>query len=71
MYLQAQFWYKEHSLEEAKSEASRAADVFENLGTTKELEYCRELLRDIEMERSITSGESNSKGELRAASYIY
>ena len=64
MYLQAQFWYKEHSLEEAKSEASRAADVFENLGTTKELEYCRELLRDIEMERSITSGESNSKGEL-------
>ena len=46
--LQAGFWCEEHRLEEAKSEALRAADLFEKLGAAKGLERCRKLLRDIE-----------------------
>ena len=50
MELQARIWYEEGRLEEAESEALRAADVFEKLGATEELEICRELLGDIERE---------------------
>jgi tetratricopeptide (TPR) repeat protein len=32
MELQARVWYKQHRLEEARSEALRAADVYEKLG---------------------------------------
>ena len=48
MQLQAGIWQKERKFEEAKSEALRAADVFEKLGATKNLERCRGILRDIE-----------------------
>ena len=50
MRLQAKIWHKERKLEEAKSEALRAADALEKLGATKSLEICRELLQDIENE---------------------
>ena len=46
--LEAVIWYKEHRLEEAKSEALRAADTFETLGATKQVEVCRKLLQRIE-----------------------
>jgi len=46
--LQAKFWYGQGKFEEAKSEALRAADVFERFGAAKDLEECRALLRDIE-----------------------
>ena len=48
MELHARVWHKECKLEEAKSEALRAADVFKELGATKELERCREILLNIE-----------------------
>ena len=48
--LQAEFWYKRRRLEEAKSEASRAVEIFEKLGATWDLEKCRKLLRDIQKE---------------------
>ena len=48
MVLQAEIWYEERRLEEAKSEVSHAADVFEKLGATKELEFCGEFLQDVE-----------------------
>ena len=41
-------WYKQRRLEEAKSEASRAVDVFEKLGTSEELRVCKANLQDIE-----------------------
>jgi len=50
MELQAGLWYKQHRLEEARSEALRAADVYEKLGAAKDMEDCRELLRWIEEE---------------------
>jgi len=49
--MQAIIWYKQHRLEEAKSEALRAADVFGKLGATEDVERCRELLRVIREER--------------------
>ena len=55
--LQAGIWYGLRKFEEAKSEALRAAEVFEKLGATKELEVCRDLLCDIEreMNKPVTS----------------
>jgi len=56
--LQARIWRKQGRFEEAKSEALRAADIFERLGAAKDVENCRGLLREIEegMEETVTSG---------------
>jgi tetratricopeptide (TPR) repeat protein len=48
--MQARIWYEQHRLEEAKTEALRAADVYERLGATKDMEDCRTLLGDIQEE---------------------
>ena len=45
---QASFWYSQRKFEEARSAASHAADVFERLGATKDMEDCRALLLRIE-----------------------
>jgi len=50
MKLQATFWCNQRRLEEAKSEALRAVEVFEKLGATKDVEECRKLLRRIDEE---------------------
>ena len=46
--LQAGVLYDQHRLEEARSEALRAADIYERLGVAKNVERCGQLLRDIE-----------------------
>jgi len=58
MELQARFWCRQCRLEEAKSEASRAADVYEKLGAARDLKRCRALLRGIEggTQKPVTSG---------------
>ena len=48
--LQAVIWYKQHRLEEARSEAQRAAIAFENLGAAEDIEQCRRLLQAIQKE---------------------
>jgi len=57
---QAFVWYNQHRLEEAKSEALRAADVFEKLGAAEDLEGCKGLLRAIEkrLNTPVSSGQS-------------
>ena len=59
--LQALVWYGQHRLEEARSEALRAADIYEKLGAAEGVEYCGQLLRDIEKELKtpVTSGQSD------------
>jgi len=59
---QALIWYKQHRLEEARSEALRAADVYEKLGATMYLARCRELLQDIQkkLDTAAASGQSDS-----------
>ena len=48
MELQAGVWHKQGRLGEARTEALRAADVYEELGAGESMERCRELLRKIE-----------------------
>ena len=47
---QARIWRRQRRLEEARAEVLRAADIYERLGATKDVEDCRELLRQIEKE---------------------
>jgi len=63
--LQARLLYRQHRLEEAKSEALRAADIFEKLGATNALEGCRPLLRRIEggMNKPVVPEGSTDNGE--------
>jgi len=49
-WMQADLWYRQHKLEEARSEALQAADVFEKLGAAVNLQLCREVIRFIEGE---------------------
>ena len=59
MEVQAKVWYKQHRLEEARSEVLRATDVYEKLGATKDAEACRTLLQDIQeaLDAAVTSGQ--------------
>ena len=66
MKLRAAVWYRQRRLEDARSEALRAADVFEKLGVTRGLERSRGILRDIEKELNtpVASGQSALNCEL-------
>ena len=66
MEMQAKIWCKQHKLEEARSEALRAADVYEALGAAKDVEDCRTLLRDLqnELDTAVASGQSDLDCEL-------
>jgi len=48
MELQAEIWCGQHRLEHARSEALRAAEVFEKLGAAQDLERCRRFVRMID-----------------------
>ena len=61
--LQAQLWYNQYRLAEARSEALHAADIFNKLGNVENTERCRDLLRMIEND-SVVSGESGFDCEL-------
>jgi tetratricopeptide (TPR) repeat protein len=61
MELQARVWYEQRALEEARSDALRAADIYEKLGVAKDIvEGCRELLEKIEKEMTtaVAPGQS-------------
>ena len=64
---QARIWYSQDRLEEAKSEALRAADIYDKLESAKDVEDCRELLRAIEKELDtpVASGQSGFDCELQ------
>jgi tetratricopeptide (TPR) repeat protein len=51
---QAQFWYNQGKFEEARTAASHAAEAYERVGATKDVEDCRCLLRKTE---EATKGE--------------
>ena len=48
MFLQAVVWYRQDRLEEARSEALRAAEIFGKLGSPLDMEICRKLLECIQ-----------------------
>ena len=59
MDMQAGIWYKQHRFEETRSEALRAAEVYERLGAATRAEGCRMLLQYIEeeLDTPVTSGQ--------------
>jgi len=63
MTLQTEAWYRQGRLEEARTEALGAADVYEKLGAAKDVEDCRKLLQKIE-NRLAASGQSTLNCEL-------
>ena len=62
---QAELWYRQDRLEEARSEALGAAEVYDKLGATKDLKKCSGLLQQIEEERdeSVIPDEPGDDGE--------
>ena len=50
MEYQAFVWYRQSRLEEARSEALRAADIFEKLGAVDRVDSCRKLIQDVQEE---------------------
>ena len=66
MEMQARIWYKQDRLEEARSEALRAGDIYEKLGAAQDIESCRKLPQVIEKELDIpiASGQSGFNCEL-------
>jgi len=54
MSLQVGFWYFQHRLEEAKSEALRAADVYEMVGSVQGVDNCRTVRADLKPDHLVT-----------------
>ena len=63
MALQAELWYRQGLTKEARSEALRAADMYEKLGAARSLERCRAFLRKIEKRQTGCEDESSDDGE--------
>ena len=62
--LQATLWEKQDMLEDAKSEASHALELFEKLGATESAEETRQLFEKIKGSARGTSDKSNVDGKL-------
>ena len=67
MQLQATFLCKRRRFEEAKSEVLEAIEIFEEIGTTLDLDKCKNLLRDIkkELKEPVTPRDSDDGEFLR------
>jgi tetratricopeptide (TPR) repeat protein len=48
MEFQARIWYRQSRLEDARSEALGALEIYEKLGAAQDVGKCRELLQEIE-----------------------
>ena len=73
MQVQGRIWWAECRFEEAKSVFLRAAGMFEKLGAAKDVEYCKDILQQMEEEtkKRVASGESDSNGKsLEIAQFV-
>ena len=73
MDVYAQILYRQGRLEEAMSEILCAAETFEKLGATQDLERCRKIRLRIqeEMDNSVATLEPDSDGELLESGAVY
>ena len=60
MVMQANIWYRQLRLEEAKSEALDALDIYEQLGAAEQVRECRRLLQKVEL--AMRNQSTNSQG---------
>ena len=72
MEVQARFWYNEDRYDEARAEALHAAETYERIGATGDMEDCRAILRSIEeiVSAPVASGALDFSGVLLGA-YAY
>ena len=65
MEAQAEMWYSQGRYEAGAAEVLRAIEIYEKLGAARDLEGCRDLLRNIEraFKELPAPGESDSGGE--------
>jgi len=68
MHMQAKIWFKERRFDEARSEALRAADMYQKFGAVKDLEVCRALLQSIPSQGMRFPWGLRKKGSRSAAS---
>ena len=61
--MQAMIWLKQGKLEEARSGSLRAAEIFEKLGVSKDVEACKWLLENIAQQRQERLVPSGQLGE--------
>ena len=63
--IQANVWYQQHRLEDAKSEALHSLEIFEKLGAAEGARYSRELLQKVEraMDEQPTRPRSASRND--------
>jgi tetratricopeptide (TPR) repeat protein len=61
MQIQVDVWCRQFRLEEAKSEAQHALEIYERLGAAKDAGICRDLLQKVEQAMKTPTG---SQGEL-------
>ncbi|KAF9780530.1 hypothetical protein BJ322DRAFT_1112528 [Thelephora terrestris] len=73
MKIQARIWYRQHRLNDARSEALRALGTFERLGAAADAGRCQHFLQTIEqaMESELISSESDPDGELPGHDIIF
>lgn len=53
MCLQASIWCRQYKLGDAGLEALGALEVFEKLGTEREVKICKDLIREVEREKML------------------
>ena len=72
-YLQARILYRQRSYEEATSETLGALEIFEKVGASRELGFCRDLLKIIERATKSAAGirGSNSSGKAGNGAMFY
>ena len=68
MRMQAEFWYQQLKLEDAKSEALRSLEIFEKLGAVEGAEYSNYLLQGIE--RAMEKRSSRLRCASRKQHYV-
>jgi tetratricopeptide (TPR) repeat protein len=72
MKMQADIWYRQQRLEEAKAETLRALENYEKLGAARDADRCRNLLQKVE--RAMKSGSASCQRQASgndASSYPY
>ena len=62
MRLQARVWYGQLRLEDAKSEALHAVEIFEEVSTMEDAGRCSQILQEIE--EAMKNKSTDSPGEL-------
>jgi tetratricopeptide (TPR) repeat protein len=71
MEMQAQIWYRQRRLEDARSEALAALGIHEKLGVAQDAGRCDNLLRRIERAMSMRSRSPSIESDMRHREFVW